>query len=512
MHDIASHLPLLGGLEVGFPPEQPYMEQIPPPYFVNKELPPIPKLMPEPASSIPPIPPYNPLRFSRPRLNGLQTEDTAISSPLGSTSSDDSLSKVPSLSHSRNAKSPKTLRLLGQPTLTIKTPTYGQEDKVLQLTGYDLASPADRRHHRKSSTDSASTTPSFYSDPGIHLLGGRDSNDSGGYIGLHHSADIDRHHILNKPHNSSSPGTLRRASKRYSKASLDDLLQRQCARFQHDTFSPTSSRVHSPDYSTAQSLYSIPATPPLPDAPQATEFTLPLRIRPTQSNEEPSSRFSDASTPPASPTTRFSAGIRDSVLSIAAHAPFGRVRPVLRILESRLENRIDEDTFNREGSSGSGEEAEMFGELRWSMGRKRNAVGEARVEGSGKRSRGGVLMRKISKAMFPRQSIHIPRIDGRRVSGLGIVIPDHRRKVGGPDTPMPGTGNGKGWVEGALSREASMRSRQYVRGAIGRAAESRWVVGGEERRERRRERLKDQIRVIGLQEVLEDEEMAELRI
>lgn len=151
----------------------------------------------------------------------------------------------------------------------------------------------------------------------------------------------------------------------------------------------------------------------------------------------------------------------------------------------------------------------MLGELRWSMGRKRDAVGEARVEGSWKRSRGGGLMKKISDAMFPRRPSHIPRSAG---SGLGIVIPDHRRKVGGPDTPMPGTGNGKGWVEGALSREASMRRRQSVRGAIGRAAESRWVVGGEERRERRRERLKDQIRVIGLQEVQEDEEMAESRI
>ncbi|OBT66605.1 hypothetical protein VE03_03965 [Pseudogymnoascus sp. 23342-1-I1] len=510
MHDIASRSPFLRGLDSGLPQEQPYMEQFPP-YFVNKELPPIPKLTPERGILAPPIPPYNPLRFARALPHGFPTEDTAISPPLGSTSSEDSLSRVPSLSHSRHAKSPKSLRLLGQPTLTIRTPSYGEADKVRQLTGYDLASPVDRRHHHKLSTDSASTTSSFYSDPEIHLLNGRESNDLGRYIGLHHSASIGRHHIPNKAHDPSSPGTLRRASSRYSKAALDDLLQRQCARFQHDTVSPTSSRVHSPNYSKTQSLYSIPATPPLPDAPHTTEFTLPLRIRPTRSNEEPASRFSDASTPPASPTTRFSAGIRDSVLSIAAHAPFGRAHHVSRIFETRRDRRIDEDVFNREGNYAIVEEAEMLGEHRWPMGRKRDAVGEARSDGSGKRSRGGVLIRKISDAMFPRKSIYVPRGDGERANGLGIVIPDHRRKVGGPDTPLPGADNGKGWVEGVLSREASMRRRQSVRGAIWRAAESRWVVGGEERRERRRERLKDQIRVIGLQEVLEDEEMAETR-
>ncbi|KFY63624.1 hypothetical protein V496_03824 [Pseudogymnoascus sp. VKM F-4515 (FW-2607)] len=509
MDDITSRLPLIGGLEVGLPPEQHYMERIPP-YFVNKELPPIPKLTPERGSTAPPIPPYNPLRFARAHTHGFPTEDTAASPQLGSTSSEDSLSRVPSLSHSRHAKTPTTLRLLGQPTLTIRTPSYCHTDKVRQLTGYDLASPADRRHHRKLSTDSASTTSSFYSDPEIHLLRGRESRGSGGYIALHHSADIDRHHISNKTLNPSSPGTLKRASSRYSKITLGDLLQRQCARFQHDTVSPTSSRVHSPNYSTAQSLYSIPATPPLPDAPHATEFTLPLRIRATQSNEEPVSRFSDGSTPPASPTARFSAGIRDSVLSIAAHAPFGRARPVSRIPEMRRDKRIGEDIFNREGSSGSGDEGEMLGDLWRSAGRKRDAVGEARGENSGKRSRGGGLMRKISDAMFPRRSIYVPNNDENGGSGLGIVIPDHRRKVGGPDTPLPGVGDGKGWVEGVLSREASMRRRQSVRGAIGRATESRWVVGGEERRERRRERLKDQIRVIGLQEVQEDEEMTDL--
>ena len=82
MHDIASHLPLLEGLEVGLPPEQPYMERIPSPYFVNKDLPAILKLMPEPLSSKPPIPPYNPLRFSRARPNAPLTDDTAISPPL----------------------------------------------------------------------------------------------------------------------------------------------------------------------------------------------------------------------------------------------------------------------------------------------------------------------------------------------------------------------------------------------------------------------------------------------
>jgi hypothetical protein len=515
MHDIASHLPLIGGFEVGLPPEQPYMEQIPP-YFVNKELPPIPRLVPEPVllappSLAPPIPPYNPLRFSRARSNGFPTRDTALSPPLGSTSSEDSLSRVPSLSHSRHAKSPKTLRLLGSPTLSIKTPTYGETDKVLQLTGYDLASPVERRHDRKPSTDSASTTSSCYSDPEIHLLSGGESNGSGRYIGLHHPANIERHYTHNKTHSASAPGTLRRVSKRYSKITLDDLLQRQCARFQHDTLSPTSSRVHSPNYSTAQSLYSTPETPPLPDAPHATEFTLPLRVRPTLSNEEPASRFSDASTPPASPTTRFSAGIRDSVLSIAAHAPFGHTRAVSRLLERRGDKHTSEELFIAEESSGSGDEAIMGGPLQRLSGRKRDADYDAGIEGSGKRWRGGGLMRRISDAVFPRRTIHRPRSDEKRGSGLGIVIPDHRRKVGGPDTPMPVMGNGKGWVEGVLSREASMRRRQSVRGAIGRAAESRWVVGGDERRERRREKLKGQIKVIGLQEVQEDEEMAEVR-
>ncbi|KFY22711.1 hypothetical protein V493_06390 [Pseudogymnoascus sp. VKM F-4281 (FW-2241)] len=502
MHDTASHLPLLEGPEVGLPPEQPYMEQIPP-YFVNKELPPIPKLTREPESSTPPIPPYNPLRFTRALANGFPMEDMAISQALGSTSSEDSLSRVPSLSHSRHVKSPKTLRLLGQPTLTIKTPTYGQTDKVLQLTGYDLASPADRRHHRKSSTDSASTSSSIYSDPEIHLLSGRESNDSGGYIGLQNSVDIP-----NKAHARSSSGTQIRASKRYSKYALDDLLQRQCARFQHDTLSPTSSRVHSPNYSTAQSLYSIPPTPPLPDVPHATEFTLPLRVRPAQSNDEPASRFSDVSTPPASPTMRFSAGIRDSVLSIAAHAPFGRARSSSRPLERRVEENASDELFDGEGSFGSGEDAVIAGTLQRLMGRKRDAACEAGIEGSGKRLRNGGLMRKISHAMFPGRSIHVTEGDGKSGSGLGIVIPDHRRKVGGPDTPMPGVGNGKGCVEGVLSREVLMGRRQSVRGAIGRAAESRWVVGGEDRREKRRERLKGQIKFIGLQEVQEDGEMA----
>ncbi|OBT73567.1 hypothetical protein VF21_07637 [Pseudogymnoascus sp. 05NY08] len=516
MHDIASHLPLIGGLEVGLPPEQPYMERIPP-YFVNKELPPIPRFAPEPVSLAPPslappIPPYNPLRFSRACPNRFPTRDAAISPPLGSTSSEDSLSRVPSLSHSRHAKSPKTLRLLGSPTLSIKTPTYGETDKVRQLTGYDLASPVDRRHDRKPSTDSASTASSCYSDPEIHLLSGRESNVSGGYIGLHHPVNINQHYTHNKTQSASAPGTQRRVSKRYSKITVDDLFQRQCARFQHDTLSPTSSRVHSPNYSTAQSLYSTPETPPLPDAPHATDFTLRLRIRSTQNNEEPASRFSDGSTPPASPTTRFSAGIRDSVLSIAAHAPFGHTRAVSRLFEKRGEKNVSEELFIKEESCGSGDEEVMGSALQRLVGRKRDAAYDAAydagIEGSGKRSRGGGLMRRISDAVFPRRPTRRPRSDDKRGSGLGIVIPDHRRKVGGPDTPMPVMGNGKGWVEGVLSREASMRRRQSVRGAIGRAAESRWVVGGDERRERRRERLKGQIKVIGLQEVQEDEEMA----
>ncbi|OBT95783.2 hypothetical protein VE01_06529 [Pseudogymnoascus verrucosus] len=517
MHDIASHLPLMGGLEIGLPPEQqPYMERIPP-YFVNKELPPIPKFAPEPVllpppTLAPPIPPYNPLRFSRVRSNGFPIRDTVLSPPLGSTSSEISLSRVPSLSHSRHVKSPKTLRLLGSPTLSIKTPTHGETDKVRQLTGYDLASPVERRHDRKPSTDSASTSSSCYSDPEIHLRSGRESQGPGGYIGLHHSPNVERHYTHNKTYSASAPGTQRRVSKRYSKITLDDLLQRQCARFQHDTLSPTSSRVHSPNYSTAQSLNSTPETPPFSDAPHASEFTLPLRIRPSQSNEEPASRFSDASTPPVSPTTRFSAGIRDSVLSIAAHAPFGHTRAVSRLLERRGDKNASEELFIAEESSGSEDEAMMGGTLQKLVGRKRDADYDAGIEGSGKRWRGGGLMRKISDAVFPRRPIHSPKSDEKSGSGLGIVIPDHRRKVDGPDTPMPAIGNGKGWVEGILSREASMRRRQSVRGAIGRAAESRWVVGGDERRERRRERLKGQIKVIGLMEVQEDEEMAELRI
>ncbi|ELR06566.1 hypothetical protein GMDG_08039 [Pseudogymnoascus destructans 20631-21] len=387
MHDIALHLPLIGGLEIGLPPEQPYMERIPP-YFVNKELPPIPKLAPEPGSLAPPIPPYNPLRFSRARSNVFPTRDTAISPPLGSTSSKDSLSRVPSLSHSRHAKSPKTLRLLGQPNLTLKTPTYGQTDRVCQLTGYDLASPVERRHDRKLSTASASTSSSCYSDPEVHLLSDRESNGSGGYIGLHHSPNIEPHYTHNKTLSASFPKTQRRVSKRYSKTTIDDLLQRQCARFQHDALSPTSSHVHSPNYSTAQSLYSTPETSPLPGAPHATEFTLPLRIRPSQSNEEPASRFSDASTPPASPTTRFSAGIRDSVLSIAAHAPFGHTRAVSRLLERRDEN-ASEELFIGEESCESGDEAVMGSALQRLVGRKRDAAYDAEIEGRGKMSRGG---------------------------------------------------------------------------------------------------------------------------
>ena len=511
MDDIASHLPLLGDLEVRLPPEQPYMERFPP-YFVNKELPPIPKLAPEPDLSTPPIPPYNPLRFTRTLQNGFLRGDTATSPPFGSTSSEDSLPEVPPLSRSRHPQPPKTLRLLGQPTLTVKTPispTYGQTDKVRQLTGYDLASPDNRRHHRKSSKDSASTTSSCYSDPEIHILSDNEGvNGPGGYTGLRYSVDIDRYQGHKKTHSLSSPVKQRRVSKRYSKAVVDDLLQRQCARFQHDALFPISSRVHSPSYSAAQSLYSVPRTPPLPDAPHAGEFTLPLRIRPSQSIEEPASRFSDISTPPASPTTRFSAGIRDSVQSIAAHAPFGRTRPLSRLLERRDKN-TGEELFDEEGSSG--EDTAILGALQRLVGRKRDAACEAGIEGSGKRSRNGGLMRKISNAMFPKWPTNIPKSDERRVSGLGIVIPDHRRQIGGPDTPMPGIESGRGWVENVLSKEASMRRRQSIRGAIGRATESRWVVGGEDRREKRRERLKGQIKVIGLKEVQEDEEMAELR-
>ena len=118
-------------------------------------------------------------------------------------------------------------------------------------------------------------------------------------------------------------------------------------------------------------------------------------------------------------------------------------------------------------------------------------------------------MSRISNAMSTTRSIRIPRSDWTRGTGLGIVISDHRWRADGPDTPMPGIENGKRWVESVMSKEASMRRRQSVKGAIGRASESRWVVGGEERRERRRERLKDRIRVIGLVE--EDEEMAETK-
>ncbi|KFY40069.1 hypothetical protein V494_03680 [Pseudogymnoascus sp. VKM F-4513 (FW-928)] len=483
------------------------MERIQP-YFLNKELPPVPKFAPEPVSSAPPIPPYNPLRFSRPLLSGLRTEDIAISSRLSSISSEDSLPEVPPLSHSRNGKPQKTLRVLGQPTLTINTPTYGQTDKVRQLTGYDLGLPADRRHHRKSSKDSASTTSSCYSDPEIHLLRDPEEiNGSRGYMGLRQSAEMDSLYIPNKPRSLKSPKAKTRASKRYSRANLDDFLQRQCAVFQHDTLSPTSSLVHSPDYSKAQSLYSIPPTPPPPDAPNSTKFALPLRIRSAQSNEEPASRFSDVSTPPASPTTRFSAGIRDSVLAITTHAPFGRgARPVSQLFEKRGERTTDEDMFNVEISSGSGEELMMSGGLRNPMRRKWNEFGEM-IDDSGKRFRGGGLMRRISDAVFTKRSAHATRNERNSGSGLGIVIPDHRRKVGGPDTPMPVLANGKAWVEGVLSREASMRRRQSVRGAIGKATESRWVVGGDERRERRRERLKGQIKVIKLQEVQEDEPM-----
>ena len=319
----------------------------------------------------------------------------------------------------RNAKTPKALRLLGQPTLIIKTPTYGETNKVLQLTGYDLASPTDRRQHRKSSVNSASTSSSFYSDPEIDLLSGRESNGfSGGYIGLHHSADMDQHHIPSKSHSPSSPGAQRRASKNHNRATLadlDDLLQRQCASFQHDTLSPTSSLVQSPDYSTGQSLYSIPATPPLPDKPHAAEFSLPLRVRPISSNDKPESRFSDASTPPASPTLRFVSGIRDSVLSITAHAPLGRTRPITRLLESPRDTNAEDTFFNGERSSGSGDDAFMSGGLQRVMGRKRDSACEAGGEGSAKRSRSGGLMSRISNAMSTTRSIRIPRRDRKSV-------------------------------------------------------------------------------------------------
>ncbi|KFX95864.1 hypothetical protein V490_03641 [Pseudogymnoascus sp. VKM F-3557] len=489
-----SNLPLLECLEVELPPEQPHMEPVPLPYFVNKELPPIPQIAPETALAAPPIPPYNPLRFTRGRPNRVPIGDTAISPRPDSMSSEESLSRVPSLLRTRHAKTPKTLRLLGQPTLAISTPTYGETNKVQQLTGYNITSPAD---HRKS-MDSISTSSSFYSDQEIDLLSDRDINNiPGGYIGLQHSANIVQRH------SASPPGTQKRVSKRHNKASLDDLLQRQFARFQHDTHSPTTSIVHSPNYSTAQSLYSNPPTPPLHDAPHAGGFSLPLRIRPVAGNDMPESRFSD-STPPASPTLRFVASIRDSVLSLNAHAPLGRARPISKMWDNQGDKNAEDDFFGGDRSSESGEDAWMSGGLQRFMRKKRDAmIGEAGIEGGGMRSRGDGLMRRISDAVRTRRStIRIPRSDGSRGSGsgLGIVIPDHRRKIGGPDTPMPAVGSGKGWVESVLSKEAAMSRRKSVRGAIGRAAESRWVVGGEERREKRRERLKDQIRVIGIQE------------
>lgn len=69
--------------------------------------------------------------------------------------------------------------------------------------------------------------------------------------------------------------------------------------------------------------------------------------------------------------------------------------------------------------------------------------------------------------------------------GNPLIIPDHSRTIGGPDTPRPAPAaeaKGGGWMAGILAGEGVRRAR-----------EGRWIVG---REERRRERLKGRIRIV----------------
>src|SRR5690606_5055388 len=93
-----------------------------------------------------------------------------------------------------------------------------------------------------------------------------------------------------------------------------DLIQRECARFEHDNISPTSTLIYSPTYSTRLSMSSGAPTSPLPETPHGAEFVLPLRLRPT-TDSRPTSRFSDVSVHSPSSKSCLTVSIRDSAHS-----------------------------------------------------------------------------------------------------------------------------------------------------------------------------------------------------
>lgn len=109
-------------------------------------------------------------------------------------------------------------------------------------------------------------------------------------------------------------------------------------------------------------------------------------------------------------------------------------------------------------------------------------------------------MRRLSNAVSskrpasPTQSVK-PWGDGMPGNGMGIVIPDHKRRIDGPDTPMPGVRHVRGLDENALPTQASKGRRESVREAIGKISYSRWSAN---RKERKKKELKRQIRVVGL--------------